>query len=120
MAMSSSSAEGIVRLGVVSFAHGHVNAYLEALRDFPDARAVAAWDEDRERGEAQSARYGLAFEPDLDALLRREDIDAVFVTSPTNRHAEHTVAAAQAGKHVLLQKPMALALDGRDDRVAVL
>lgn len=107
-----------VRLGVVSFAHSHVNAYIEALR-LPDAvTVVAAWDDDRERGQAQCARYGLEWEPDLDHLLRRDDIDAVFVTSPTNRHAEHAVAAAEAGKGVLLQKPMALTLPDCDAIIA--
>src|SRR5262245_34946778 len=101
-------AETATRLGVISFAHGHVNAYIEAIKDFPDAQVVVGWDADRERGATQCAKYALAFEPDLDALLARDDIDAVFVTSPTNQHAAHVVAAAQAGKHVLLQKPMAL------------
>jgi predicted dehydrogenase len=99
-----------LRLGVVSFAHGHVNAYVETIKDFGDATVVAGWDADAQRGETQCAKYGLHFERDLDALLKREDIDAVFVTSPTNKHAEHVIAAAQAGKHVLLQKPMALSL----------
>jgi predicted dehydrogenase len=107
-----------VRLGVISFAHGHVNAYVEAIKDVPDARVVAAWDDDRARGAAQCHKYGLAFEEDLDALLRREDVDAVFVTSPTNQHAAHAVAAAQAGKHVLLQKPMALTLQDCDAIIA--
>lgn len=107
-----------VRVGVVSFAHAHVHAYLDALRDSPDARAVAAWDEDAERGEVGCARHGLAWEPALGGLLSRPDIDAVFVTSPTNRHAEHAVAAARAGKAVLLQKPMALTLADCDRIVA--
>ena len=99
-----------VRLGVVSFAHGHVNAYIEAIAGFDDARVIAGWDADATRGQTQCAKYGLAFEPELDALLHRPDIDAVFVTSPTNMHAAHCVAAAQAGKGILLQKPMALSL----------
>lgn len=103
-----------VRLGVVSFAHGHVNAYIETIKGFRDAELVAAWDDDAERGKTQAEKYGLRFEPDLDSLLDREDIDAVFVTSPTNRHAEHCVAAAQAGKDLLLQKPMALTLEDCD------
>ncbi len=118
MATSNSPDHRVVRLGVISFAHAHVNAYLETIRDFDDAVVVAAWDDDRERGEAQCAKYGLQFEPDLDALLRRDDLDAVFVTSPTNRHAEHAVAAAEAGKGVLLQKPMALTLDDCDMIIA--
>ena len=115
MAMSKNSS---MRLGVISFAHSHVNAYIEAIKHFSDAQVVAAWDDDRERGRMQCSKYGIAFEPDLDALLRREDIDAVFVTSPTNQHAAHVVAAAQAGKHVLLQKPMALTLEDCDKIIA--
>lgn len=99
-----------VRLGVVSFAHGHIHRYIEAISGFADARVVSGWDDDRARGAAACDRYGLAFEPDLDALLRRDDLDAVFVTSPTDQHAAHVVAAAQAGKGALLQKPMALSL----------
>jgi predicted dehydrogenase len=104
----------VLGLGVVSFAHGHVNAYIETIAAFPDARVVAAWDGDRERGKTQCARYNLVFEPDLDVLLRRDDLDAVFVTSPTNIHAKHALAAAQAGKGILLQKPMALTLEDCD------
>jgi predicted dehydrogenase len=107
-----------VRLGVISFAHAHVNAYIQTIRTFPDAEVVAAWDDDHERGMAQCAAFGLAFERDLDALLRRDDIDAVFVTSPTNQHAAHVIAAAQAGKHVLLQKPMALTIEDCDAIIA--
>lgn len=99
-----------LRLGVISFTHGHIHMYLDEMRHFADVRVVAAWDDDAERGRANCAKYALEFEPDLDALLRRDDLDAVFITSPTNRHAEHVIAAAQAGKHVLLQKPMALTL----------
>ena len=107
-----------VSLGVISFAHGHVNAYIEAIKDFPDATVIAGWDADVERGQTQCAKYGLAFERDLDTLLKRDDIDAVFITSPTNKHAEHVLAAAQAGKGVLLQKPMALTLADCDAIIA--
>lgn len=108
----------VVRLGVISFAHSHVNAYIESIAGFSDARVIAAWDDDHERGTTQCAKFGLEWEPDLDALLSREDIDAVFVTSPTNRHAEHCTRAAQAGKGILLQKPMALTLADCDAIIA--
>ena len=55
-------------------------------------------------GQKGAAEFGLEFHADLEQLLARADIDAVFVASPTNRHAEHVIAAAAAGKHVLLQK----------------
>ena len=103
-----------LRLGVVSFAHAHVNAYIETIQGFGDAEVVAAWDDDAERSEALTRKYGMEYERDLDSLLSRGDLDAVFVASPTNRHAEHVVAAAEAGKGVLLQKPMALTLEDCD------
>ena len=116
--MATSSSSPVTRLGVISFAHGHVNAYIESIKGFDDAQVVAAWDDDQERGHAQCSKYGIAFEPNLETLLRRDDIDAVFVTSPTNQHAAHVIAAAQAGKHVLLQKPMALSLTDCDAIIA--
>ena len=103
-----------IRLGVISFAHGHVIRYCQVIAEYDDADVVAAWDDDRERGQAQAAEFGLDWMPDLDQMLARDDIDAVFVTSPTNKHAEHVIAAAEAGKHVLLQKPMALTLEDCD------
>lgn len=107
-----------MNLAVVSFAHSHVHAYLDAIRGFPDARAVAAWDDDPERGRAGCERHGLEWAPELEALLARTDVDAVFVTSPTSRHADHATAAARAGKGVLLQKPMALSLADCDRIIA--
>ncbi|MBZ0301579.1 MAG: Gfo/Idh/MocA family oxidoreductase, partial [Anaerolineae bacterium] len=109
-----------IRLGIISFAHGHIHPYVDVIKDFTDAQIVAAWDDDRERGESNCAKYGLTFEPDLDSLLARDDIDAVFITSPTNRHADHAVAVAQAGKHILLQKPMALTLEDCDRIIEVI
>lgn len=46
---------------------------------------------------------------DLDELLA-SDIDAVYISSRNDQHASHAVAAAEAGKHVIVEKPMALSL----------
>lgn len=107
-----------LRLGVVSFAHAHVRMYCRVIAGFEDADVVACWDDDPERGHEFAAEFGLDWLPDLDALLARDDIDAVFVASPTNCHAEHVLAALGAGKHVLLQKPMALTLEDCDAIIA--
>ena len=109
-----------IRLGVISFAHGHVLSYCRAIADFDDADVVVAWDDDAERGRKHTAAFGMDWEPDLDRMLTRADIDAVFVTSPTNKHAEHAIAAAEAGVHVLLQKPMALTLEDCDAIIDVI
>ena len=51
---------------------------------------------------------------DYRAVVARDDVDAVFVTSPDYLHEEHAVAALKAGKHVYLEKPMAITIKGCD------
>jgi predicted dehydrogenase len=62
--------------------------------------------------------YGMDQEPDLAALLAREDIDAVVIATPHHLHAQEALAAADAGKHVLVEKPMATTLDDCDRMLA--
>ncbi len=53
-------------------------------------------------------QYGGAFEPSVDSLLDRADVDVVVITTPHSAHVSQAVATAAAGKHVYLEKPMAL------------
>jgi predicted dehydrogenase len=99
-----------VRIGIVGL-HNHYHAYPMAdylARGIPGARLVAVADERKELARTFGERYcGGDFTTDYDALLARSDIDAVIVTSYTSAHADHVEAAAAAGKHVLLDKPIA-------------
>ena len=52
-------------------------------------------------------------------LIADEDIDVVYLATPVNEHLPHTIAAAQAGKHVLCEKPMALSADECDEMIQV-
>jgi predicted dehydrogenase len=54
-----------------------------------------------------AADYKVECDPDVDTLVQRADIDAVFISTPHSQHTAHAVAAANAGKHILLDKPMA-------------
>ena len=60
----------------------------------------------RAQAEAQAALYGCQVYDSLDALLN--DVDIVDVCSPTDYHYEHVMAAANAGKHIICEKPIAL------------
>ncbi len=103
-----------IGIGILSFAHGHVNAYARMIQGFDDAELVACWDHDVARGEAGADRYEIPFVPHLGDILARKDIDVFMIASETNRHADLAVATMEAGKPVLLQKPMATTLAGCD------
>lgn len=102
-------AEEPMGVGIVSYAHPHHAAsYTSALLQIPDVRVAAIYDEDADRGRTYAAQFGVAdVYLSLADLLARPDIQAVVVCSANNDHALHVVAAAEAGKHVLCEKPIA-------------
>jgi UDP-N-acetyl-2-amino-2-deoxyglucuronate dehydrogenase len=78
------------------------------------ARLVAVCDPIRERADAVASKFGVPASYDIDDFLARSDIDAVAVLTPSGMHAEHVIACAKAGKHVVVEKPMALRLQDAD------
>ncbi|WP_419998717.1 Gfo/Idh/MocA family protein [Streptomyces boninensis] len=96
-----------LRIAILSFWHVHAPDYARQATAHPDTEITAIWDESAERGAAEAARLGAGFLPDLDALLARDDIDAVVVTTPTTAHRQVITAAANAGKHIFTEKVLA-------------
>jgi predicted dehydrogenase len=109
-----------VGIGVLSFAHGHVNVYCQVMQGFPDVELVSAWDANAERGEPAAVKFGMAYHQDVRRVLDDPRVDAVIVTSETNRHADCVELAAAAGKAILCQKPLATTLADCDRIIAAL
>ena len=74
----------------------------------PDAEVVACFARTPETRRAFAAEHACWPAPSLDALLASDDIDAVLIATTHTSHADLIVAAAEAGKHVLVDKPLAL------------
>ncbi|QFG27391.1 Gfo/Idh/MocA family oxidoreductase [Actinomadura sp. WMMB 499] len=93
-------------MGVVGCADIAVRRMLPVMAgtDAVDLVAVAARDADR--AAAVAARFGCAAEAGYEALLERDDIDAVYVPLPPALHHAWTRRALEAGKHVLAEKPL--------------
>lgn len=106
-----------LRLGVIGL-HNHYHAYPigDYLRRGIDGAELIAVADERERYAREFAQtFGAkAWTSDYRELLQRDDIDAVIITSYTSAHAEQVEAAAEAGKHVLLDKPIATTLEDAD------
>lgn len=66
------------------------------------------------RAEKLAEDYGIDVEPDVASLVARSDIDAIVIATPHWLHFEEALLAAEAGKHVLVEKPMATSLDDCD------
>ncbi len=95
---------GLVGTGAI--AHKHGDGY-RAI----GYRLVGCSNRSREKGEAFAEKYGCEFVGGYEELCRRDDIDYIDVCTFPDSHLEICRAAVANGKHVLLQKPMALTLD---------
>jgi len=96
------------RIGMISWAHIHAEFRARAISEIPGARIVAISDDNEVRGKDAADRWQVAdFTPDWMSLVGRDDIDIVMVHSENGRHAAQVIAAAQAGKHVFCEKPVA-------------
>jgi predicted dehydrogenase len=92
--------------------------HAQAIAATPGARLVAVCRRDASRCAEAAAEFGVPCEDNEQAVLARSDVDAVCVASPSGRHAAQVVAAARAGKHVLVEKPLALSLADADAMIA--
>ena len=107
-----SSDPAIVDWGFVG-ASGWAGRYLApAVAATPGAHGVGVFSTSRERGARFAAAHGLESAcSSLEELLADDQIDVVYVSTTNDLHAEQTIAAARAGKHVLCEKPLAVNLD---------
>lgn len=103
---------GIIGTGRVSGAHAR------AAQTVPGARLVAASELDEGRGQEFAAKWGCAVVRDYHDLLARDDIQIVALCLPHFLHSAVAIDAANAGKHVLVEKPMADSVEECDRMIA--
>jgi predicted dehydrogenase len=93
---------GIVGPGKVAQLHA------DALARIPGVRLAAVAGRNETRAATLAAPHGARVDPGLEALIERGGVDAVILCTPHPLHAEQGIAAARAGLHVVVEKPMAL------------
>lgn len=106
--------ERILRWGLLSTARIN-RALITPLRASPRNRLAAVASRDLAHGRAYAAEWGIPrVFGSYEALLADPDIDVVYISLPNSLHAEWTIRAARAGKHVLCEKPLAVSLEEVD------
>mgnify|MGYP003304810491 CR=1 FL=1 len=113
----------MLHLGMIGTGNISRDALTPAIAEVKDAMLWSVLSREKGRAEefarqnnAQAPEPGFA---DLDAFLADPDLDAVVIATPDKLHAEQTIAAAAAGKHVLVEKPMAMSVQECEDMIAV-
>lgn len=90
------------------------HAELLGLGQIAGARLAAVCDIDAARAKQFGERFDVPWFTDMDEMMRAQPIDVVSVLTPSGLHAEHAVRLAKHGRHILVEKPMALTLEDAD------
>ena len=102
-----------VRLGIIGLGMaGATMVHAAALH--PGVRLAAAADPQPDPRAAFTRDFGAAAFEDARQVCERRDVEAVYIATPHQFHREHAVLAAECGKHVIVEKPMALSLEDCD------
>jgi len=94
------------------------SVHARAAASLPGVRVSWVADIDQERAADLAGQVGASASADVGGVLGRDDVDAVVVAVPTDRHREVVELAAESGKHVFCEKPLALTLPGARAMIA--
>lgn len=103
---------GLVGPGMIGKVHA------EAIEAIPDAQLVAVCGRSEDKTKEFAGRFNAAAYTDYEAFLAHPDLSIVTICTPSGTHAELGVKAAQAGKHVIVEKPIETTLEHADELIA--
>ena len=99
---------GIVGAGLIADFHAR------AIGDLPNAKFTACCDTMFDRAKALGDKYGAKAYDNHADMIADENVDIITIATPSGFHMEPTIAAAEAGKHVLCEKPLEISLERID------
>ena len=98
----------MLKIAMLSKWHVHARDYAKQFMESGKAEITVVWDEDPERGAEWAKELGCDFEASLDAVLARDDVQAVVIDTPTSMHLEVIRKATAAKKHIYTEKTLCL------------
>ncbi|MGA2247720.1 MAG: Gfo/Idh/MocA family oxidoreductase [Verrucomicrobiota bacterium] len=97
-----------ITIAFVGVAHIHTPSYLDIALKRPDVRVKYVWDHDADRASRRAQEVGAQAVADVNTIWEDKEVVAVVILSETNRHHDLVLAAARAGKHMFVEKPMGI------------
>ena len=99
-----------IRLGIAGLGEA-TTEILPGYRDHPYIQLAAAADKRRSALERFQEEFGAKVYDDIETMCKAPDLDAIYVATPHELHAEHVVMALRNGKHAIVEKPIALTIE---------
>lgn len=106
-----------IRYAVVGLGRAGWDIHVDQLRGRSDAKIAAVLDPVEARRDQAAREFGCKTYTSFSKLLKQDDIEVVIIASPSNRHGPDSKAAFKAGKHVVVEKPMATSLRQADSMI---
>jgi len=85
--------------------------HAEAIQSLAGAKLVGLWNRTSEKGVLKAKKFGCKTYESVETLLNDSEIDIVFILTNMETHCEYTIMAAEAGKHILVEKPAASTIE---------
>jgi len=104
---------GIIGAGVIADFHA------QAIQAMEGAELVAAFARKDEKAKTFADKYGCAGYSDLSEFLRHPDMEVVTICSVSGAHLDHVTAAAEAGKHIICEKPLEVTTERIDQMIGI-
>lgn len=102
-------AGNILNFGVIGL--GNIAAHhIRAIQALPDCKLIAVASRSREKLEEAQQKHGVAIFHDYREMLKLPELDIVCLCTPSGEHLEPCLAAAQAGKHIITEKPLEISV----------
>lgn len=100
-----------MNLAIIGCEHTHANSYIEEALKIRNINVIGLAEPDIEIGRPLADKYGIPYFEKYSDLILCSEVDTVCICSSNIRHAELTIEAAKAGKHVIVEKPIATTIE---------
>ena len=101
----------IVKIGIIGCGSIVEKNIISALNNVKNGKLIAIASRNEEKAKKLAKKFGCEYEKSYDDVIKRKDVDAIYIPLPVGKHREWVVKAAEAKKHILCEKSLAESLD---------